>query len=969
MHHFVDRWNFIYDEKYNVRKDKRYQRLPEFPEHRADEGPSGGTATAQQSVPQTGGQQGQQGQLSGAFAANYTQPPWQAPAHHATTASTNTQATQTAQTPYGQQAPGQQGFPPPPPGPPPAQGQYGQPQQQNYPPPPGVQPGQDQNLYGQHVTEYPSTPHLGQQTQYSSGQQQTSYPPPPPPQGHQETQTQYGHTQQTYSQPGQYDSSQHLHQQSPYPAPFQGSQPGSGVHDSSQQQSIYPPPPSGPQPSTQITQGDYGAGQQQTHYSQAPASPQPGQGQYQAQHPQASYSDRPHTPNTQETQMVAQQYTAYTASHAPGQPGPPGTSGPAELGGAQPSQYQPYHGQPTARGFGGAEEYDSGYSGERGFGDSYEQDQYDYDQGGDRAFGRKPGTSPSRFDRYKEEARKFKNEGKFLGTDFSRMGHEIENRVQGKVGRPQSRSGGPMSCQLVRSCTKWSNGTSTEHSVQNAYIDLIKNAKHFIYIENQFFITATGDKQKPVKNMIGKALVERIIRAASNKEQFKIIVNIPSVPAFAGDLVDEQALGTRAIMEFQYSSICRGGHSIMEEVAKANINPMDYIRFYNLRNYDRINVTPAQQQAEKQTGVGYDDARKQFESQLGSGYGGYGEMGPQPGSQPGPQQGYGGQQGQPRFPPPPQQGQYQQPGQQSPYGYQPPGQSGYGPQQIPQGSHQYQQAAQNAPHVKADQWDTVSSCYMLGGQDIRNVPWSGPPEAELDAFVSEELYIHSKVMIVDDQTVICGSANLNDRSMLGTHDSEIALVINDPTPVESMMAGRPWQASRFAASLRRQLFRKHLGLIPPQDMQRPNDNFAPIGYPNVYDWGSPEDHIVSDPLSDPFQSLWNTRARTNTEVFRKAFRAVPDDSVRNWPEYKEFYEYYFSKADAQAGGKDERQKASRVEYGHVVRTDFPGGVRELKELLSQVRGTLVEMPLCFLQDEDIAKEGLSFNALTAEVYT
>lgn len=44
--------------------------------------------------------------------------------------------------------------------------------------------------------------------------------------------------------------------------------------------------------------------------------------------------------------------------------------------------------------------------------------------------------------------------------------------------------------------------------------------------------------------------------------------------------------------------------------------------------------------------------------------------------------------------------------------------------------------------------------------------------------IREQLcYIHSKIMIVDDRRVICGSANINDRSMNGDHDSEIALVI------------------------------------------------------------------------------------------------------------------------------------------------------------------------------------------------
>lgn len=38
--------------------------------------------------------------------------------------------------------------------------------------------------------------------------------------------------------------------------------------------------------------------------------------------------------------------------------------------------------------------------------------------------------------------------------------------------------------------------------------------------------------------------------------------------------------------------------------------------------------------------------------------------------------------------------------------------------------------------------------------------------------------MHSKLMIVDDKTVICGSANINDRSMIATRDSEIAVIIH-----------------------------------------------------------------------------------------------------------------------------------------------------------------------------------------------
>ena len=37
--------------------------------------------------------------------------------------------------------------------------------------------------------------------------------------------------------------------------------------------------------------------------------------------------------------------------------------------------------------------------------------------------------------------------------------------------------------------------------------------------------------------------------------------------------------------------------------------------------------------------------------------------------------------------------------------------------------------------------------------------------------------MHSKLLIADDRLVICGSANINDRSMLGKRDSEIAVII------------------------------------------------------------------------------------------------------------------------------------------------------------------------------------------------
>ncbi len=45
--------------------------------------------------------------------------------------------------------------------------------------------------------------------------------------------------------------------------------------------------------------------------------------------------------------------------------------------------------------------------------------------------------------------------------------------------------------------------------------------------------------------------------------------------------------------------------------------------------------------------------------------------------------------------------------------------------------------------------------------------------------VSDQVYVHDKLMIVDDRVAIIGSANINDRSMIGCRDSEMALRIED----------------------------------------------------------------------------------------------------------------------------------------------------------------------------------------------
>lgn len=55
--------------------------------------------------------------------------------------------------------------------------------------------------------------------------------------------------------------------------------------------------------------------------------------------------------------------------------------------------------------------------------------------------------------------------------------------------------------------------------------------------------------------------------------------------------------------------------------------------------------------------------------------------------------------------------------------------------------------------------------------------------------------------------LLTGSANINDRSMLGKRDSEMAVIVQDTETVPSVMDGKEYQAGRFAQGLRLQCFR------------------------------------------------------------------------------------------------------------------------------------------------------------------
>jgi phospholipase D1/2 len=70
--------------------------------------------------------------------------------------------------------------------------------------------------------------------------------------------------------------------------------------------------------------------------------------------------------------------------------------------------------------------------------------------------------------------------------------------------------------QTLRSVSSWSIGfldtETVEESIHEAYIDAITRAKHYVYIENQFFISLATHNTS-VRNLVCETLFKRIMRA------------------------------------------------------------------------------------------------------------------------------------------------------------------------------------------------------------------------------------------------------------------------------------------------------------------------------------------------------------------------------------------------------------------------------------------------------------------------
>ncbi|CAF0731365.1 unnamed protein product [Brachionus calyciflorus] len=169
--------------------------------------------------------------------------------------------------------------------------------------------------------------------------------------------------------------------------------------------------------------------------------------------------------------------------------------------------------------------------------------------------------------------------------------------------------------------------------------------------------------------------------------------------------------------------------------------------------------------------------------------------------------------------------------------------------------------------------------------------------------VQEIIYVHSKLMIVDDKYVICGSANLNDRSMLGKRDSEVAAVIKDEELFASVLDGEQVLVGKYANSLRKKIFKLHLGIY----------------------FNNPKKIDVQDCVSDEFYEYFRSVSKKNTQIYDEVFKCLPSDNITDF-----------------------QILSSYTQSSALYKTDPLKGKRKLEE---EVNGFIVDFPLLFLSKE------------------
>ncbi|KAK4262023.1 hypothetical protein QN277_027637 [Acacia crassicarpa] len=129
-----------------------------------------------------------------------------------------------------------------------------------------------------------------------------------------------------------------------------------------------------------------------------------------------------------------------------------------------------------------------------------------------------------------------------------------------------------------------------DKSIQTGYIQAIRSAQHFIYIENQYFIGSSyawpSYKDAGVDNLIPMELALKIANKIRARERFAVYIVLPMWPEG-----DPNSAAMQEILFWQNQTM-QAMYKIVAEELKSmqltDLHPQDYLNFYCLGNREEI---------------------------------------------------------------------------------------------------------------------------------------------------------------------------------------------------------------------------------------------------------------------------------------------------------------------------------------------------------------------------------------------
>ncbi|PSS36579.1 Phospholipase D delta like [Actinidia chinensis var. chinensis] len=140
-----------------------------------------------------------------------------------------------------------------------------------------------------------------------------------------------------------------------------------------------------------------------------------------------------------------------------------------------------------------------------------------------------------------------------------------------------------------------------DKSIQTAYIQAIRSAKHFIYIENQYFIGSSyawpSYKDAGADNLVPMELALKITSKIKAKERFAVYVVIPMWPE--GDpnsaVMQEVLFWQNQTMQMMYGVVAQE----LKSMQLGDSHPQDYLNFYCLGKREKMPEERVSDDAEK----------------------------------------------------------------------------------------------------------------------------------------------------------------------------------------------------------------------------------------------------------------------------------------------------------------------------------------------------------------------------------